>query len=180
MKRRWSGTLSWTTFLIFFAALFVVVGFTYPKEVRIVPLVIGIPTLILLIVLWAGEFYPDFARRIDAATLGRRKKKTVPVGMSPKGSEFTNWGPVLIIIAWVVIYYGLVFLLGFALVSPIFIAAFLVRKARMGKLAAGIYAVIGTVLIYVAMSGWIKADLWSGAIPRIIPDLLGGAIIPPL
>jgi len=180
MKKRWSGNLIWTTFLFVFVGLFVMVGRTYPKEVQIVPLVIGFPTLILLLILWLGEFYPDLTRWMDEATLGQRKKETMTMGMGRKGSEFTAWRPVLIIMGWVFLYYALVFLLGFALVSPFFIAAFLVRKAHLGKLTACIYAVIATVLIYVVMSGWIKADLWSGAIPRISPGLLGGSIIPPL
>jgi hypothetical protein len=97
-----------------------------------------------------------------------------------KGSEFTEWRPVLIVMAWVFPFFILVFLFGYALMSPIFIACFLIRKAGMRWPIAVASAIFSTALIFLLMEGLIDADLWCGAIPEIIPGWLGGAIIPEL
>ena len=81
---------------------------------------------------------------------------------------------------WVFLFFVFVFFFGFALVSPVFIALFLIRKASMRWHVSVLYAVIATLLIYVFMEGLINADLWCGAIPEVIPGYLGGDIVPPL
>ncbi|MBW1804401.1 MAG: hypothetical protein JRJ85_27170, partial [Deltaproteobacteria bacterium] len=84
------------------------------------------------------------------------------------------------IMAWVFLFFILVFLFGFALVSPIFIACFLIRKADMKWHVSFACAVFATIIVYLFMAGLIKADLWCGAVTVIIPGILGGAIVPPL
>jgi hypothetical protein len=162
-----------------FVILLLLTGFSYPREVRMLPFVVGFPTLLLLVILWFGGLYPGVRRRIEM-TVGRKKEEKADSNKGKKGEEFTDWKPVLIVMAWVFLFFILVFFFGFALVSPVFIICFLVQKASMRWKVSALYAVIGTVLIYLFMEGLINADLWSGAIPEIIPGYLGGAIIPPL
>lgn len=179
MKSQWTGDQNWVTCLLIFVVLLLLAGLAYPKEVRMIPFVVGFPTLLLLLFLWVGNINPVVGRWVEMAARGRRsgEKKS---GEPSKGSEFTEWGRVLVIMAWVFLFFAFVFLFGFALVSPLFIALFLVRKAGFRKGTALVYAVTATILIYLFMQGVIKADLWSGAIPSIIPGILGGAIVPPL
>ncbi|MFH1488263.1 MAG: tripartite tricarboxylate transporter TctB family protein [Pseudomonadota bacterium] len=179
MKTRWSGEQNWCTALMLFLILLLLAGFSYPKEVRMLPFVVGFPTLLLLVILWLGGIYPGVRRRIEMAGERKKDQKAVPDKVK-KGEEFTDWKPVLIVMAWVFLFFILVFFFGFALVSPVFITCFLIRKASMRWQVSALYSVIATVLIYVFMEGLINADLWSGAIPEIIPGYLGGAIIPPL
>jgi len=180
MKYQWTGSLTWITLLILLVAGFTLIGFTYPQEVQIVPLWIGFPSLILLVILWVGELFPQIMHRIIAARGSSQEKNSVGAAAVGNSSEFTGWRPVAVVICWAFLYFIFVFFFGFALVSPFFIAFFLVRKAQMRVPAAAIYSVIATALIYGLMTGLLASDLWSGAIPEIIPGILGGAIVPPL
>ena len=179
MKSQRTGELNWVTCLLIFVLLFILTGMFYPKEVRLIPYVVGFPTLVLLLFLWIGGFNPVVKRWVEIATRGQRggEKKSES---SAKESEFTEWRPVLIVMAWVFPFFILVFLFGYALMSPIFIACFLIRKAGMRWPIAVASAIFSTALIFLLMEGLIDADLWCGAIPEIIPGWLGGAIIPQL
>jgi hypothetical protein len=179
MKSRWTGEQNWVTCLLIFVLLFILTGMFYPKEVRLIPYVVGFPTLVLLLFLWIGSFNQVVKRWVEIATRGQRggEKKSES---SAKESEFTEWRPVLIVMAWVFPFFILVFLFGYALMSPIFIACFLIRKAGMRWPMAVASAIFSTALIFLLMEGLIDADLWCGAIPEIIPGWLGGAIIPEL
>ena len=179
MKSRWTGEQNWVTCLLIFVLLFILTGMVYPREVRLIPYVVGFPTLVLLLFLWISGFNPVVKRWVVIATRGQRggeKKSESPA----KESEFTEWMPVLIVMAWVFPFFILVFLFGYALISPIFIACFLIRKAGMRWPIAVASAIFSTALIFLLMEGLIDADLWCGAIPEIIPGWLGGAIIPQL
>lgn len=180
MKYPWNGSLTWITLLLLIVVGFIGFGFTYPQEVQFVPLWIGFPTLILLVILWVGEFAPQIKHRVNVAGGKSQSKNSVGAAATGNNVEFTGWRPVAVVICWAFLYFIFVFFFGFALVSPFFIAFFLVRKAHMKVPAAAIYSVIATALIYALMTGLLSSDLWSGAIPSIIPGLLGGAIIPPL
>lgn len=179
MKSRWTGEQTWVTCLLIFVLLLIVTGMFYPMEVRMIPYVVGFPTLVLLLFLWIGGFNPVVKRWVEMAVRGQQRveKKS---GKPEKGSEFTAWKPVLIVMAWVFPFFILVFLFGYALMSPIFIASFLIRKAGMRWPMAVASAIFSTALIFLLMEGLIDADLWCGAIPEIIPGWLGGAIIPEL
>jgi uncharacterized protein YqhQ len=179
MRKYWTGDQNWTTFLILFVLLLILTGFAYPKEVRMIPFVVGFPTLFLLLILWVGGFNPGFKRWVDYAVGEGQEEKEGPE-KSEKGTEFTEWKPVMIIMGWVLLFFIFVFLFGFALVSPVFMACFLIRKAEMRWHTAILYAIVAVGCIYALMEGIIKADLWCGAIPEVIPGWLGGAIIPPL
>ena len=180
MKTRWTGSQSWTTLLTIFVGGLILVGFVFPKEVRIVPFVIGFPTLILLIILWVGGFYPRVIHWVEGAMGDQRGGKSKDTGGAERSLEFTEWKPVLVIIGGIFIFYAFVFLLGFVLVSPVFMASFLIRKGGLNWLAAILYSAIAILLIYTGVTGLLKVDLWSGVIPSIIPGILGGSIVPPL
>lgn len=179
MRTRQTGEQHWITAALIFVVVLLLTAFTYPKEVRMMPFVVGFPTLVLLVTLRLGSFYPGILRRLEHV-LGEGKGKEKDLSQRKKDTEFTDWKPVLNIMAWVFLFFVFVFVFGFALVSPVFMACFLNRKAGMGWLKAGLYAVVAVVLIYMCMEGLIHADLWCGAIPTVIPGFLGGSIIPPL
>ena len=179
MKTQWTGAQNWVTFIILFVIVVILTGFKYPKEVRMIPFVAGFPTLFLLLVLWIGGFYPSMIHWIEDA-MGEQRGEKKDLKKVKKSTEFTEWKPVLIVMAWVFLFFIFVFLFGFALISPVFIACFLIRKAGMHRPAAIVYALVAMTCIYGLMEGIINADLWCGAIPEVIPGFLGGAIIPPL
>lgn len=179
MRGKWAGSLVWTAVMTVFVGLFILVGFTYPKMVRTVPLVIGLPTFALLLILLIGEFHPPVNRWLEKVLGGQAGGTRLGAG-ERKEQEFDEWRPFIVIIIWVFAFYILVFLFGFVLVSPVFIASFLIRKARMNRALAVTYALVATILIYSGMTGLLNVQLWTGAIPSLIPGILGGSMIPPL
>jgi uncharacterized protein YqhQ len=179
MKAQWTGDQSWVTLMGIFVLVLTLTGFSYPIEVGIIPFVVGFPTLLLLLILWIGGFYPGIIHWLEDA-MGEGQSKEKNPEKPEKSSEFTEWKPVLIVMTWVFLFFIFVFLFGFALISPVFIASFLIRKAEMRWQTSVVSALVATVLIYVFMEGLIKTDLWCGAIPEVIPGILGGSIIPPL
>lgn len=179
MKTLQTAEQHWITGVLLFVIVLLLTAFSYPKEVRLLPFVVGFPTLVLLVALKLGSFYPGILRWLGHI-MGEEQTKGEGPDQRNKSSEFTDWKPVLNIMAWVILFFVFVFVFGFALVSPVFITCFLIRKAGMGWLKAALYAVVAVVLIYLCMEGLIHVDLWSGAVPTVIPGILGGSIIPPL
>ena len=129
MKKSWTGDQTWIAVMILFVLLLILAGLVYPKEVKLIPYVVGFPTLFLLLFLWFGGFNSGIRRWVEMAVRGNGSGGKRH-GDSEKGSEFTEWGPVLIIMVWVFLTFLLVFLFGFALISPVFIACFLIQKAE--------------------------------------------------
>ncbi|PKN30878.1 MAG: hypothetical protein CVU64_01425 [Deltaproteobacteria bacterium HGW-Deltaproteobacteria-21] len=167
-------SLVFTAVMLFFVAVLLVTGMGYPFNVKIAPYTVGIPTLILLVILLLGELHPEW--RIGAG--GKQEGKSE--SKSEENSDFTSWAPVLNLFGWVFGFYGAVFLFGFMVATPIFLAAFLRRKAGMGWIAAVSSGILCTLLATWFVQGVFKIPLWLGAIPGVVPGILGGSIVPPL
>ena len=172
------GSLLFTVSVGGFIALLLWVGLGYPAEVQILPLVVGIPTLALIIVLLAGEFHPPVMQRLDSALddlWGGRQETTDPAMTQPASS----WGPVLRMMSWAIGFFAAVFLLGLFAVPPLFIVAYLVTEARMRLGAALLASLVASTCLYAGMA-LLRVDLWTGSIAELVPGILGGGIIPPL
>ena len=104
MKTKIHTTLVFTTLMLIMVAAMLVVGAYYPQDVRIVPFVVGVPTLIVLFLLWLGEIYPEqkIFNRIRLLEDTEKEKKDK--------SDFTSWGQVLNTLGWLLAYYILIFI----------------------------------------------------------------------
>ena len=172
------GSLVFTVSVGGFIALLLWAGLGYPPEVQVLPLVVGVPTLALTIVLLAGEFHPPVMQRLDSALddlWGGRQETTDPAVTRPA----SPWGPVLRMMAWAFGFFAAVFLLGMFVIPPLFIAAYLVTEARMRLVAALFASLVASTCLYAGMA-LLGVDLWTGSIAEIVPGILGGGIIPPL
>jgi hypothetical protein len=174
MKIQIRTSLVFTALMLFFVAVLLVAGLGYPYNVKIAPYTVGIPTLILLILLLLGELHPGW--RIGAGV--KQEGKTESQGQG--NSDFTPWGPVLNLFGWVFGFYGAVFLFGFVVATPVFLAAFLRKKAGVGWIGAVSSGILCTLLFCSFIQVLFKIPLWLGAIPRLVPGILGGSIVPPL
>jgi uncharacterized membrane protein len=174
MKLRARTSLIFTTLLLAFVTVLLVVGFSYPWNVKIAPFVVGLPTWVLLFLLWLGEVNPEWS-------LGKRNRgREHAAARRAEESEFTRWAPVVNTLGWIVAFYLLLFLFGFLLVTPVFLSAFLIRKGKVRPLKAIPVAVLTTLVSCGFVQGLFKIDLWLGAVPKLIPHILGGSIVPPL
>ena len=64
-------------------------------------------------------------------------------------------------------------------VPPLFVAVFLFMEAEMPPFRAIVCSLIASAALY-GGAILLRIDLWMGAIPKLIPGILGGSIIPPL
>ena len=67
MRVRRKGSLVCSLTLSLFVVILLVAAWQYPREVQLVPYVVGIPTLLLFMVLLIGEFYPTLMNWMESA-----------------------------------------------------------------------------------------------------------------
>jgi hypothetical protein len=166
-------SLFFTTFLLVFVTALLVVARDYPPNVRMAPSVVGIPTWILLFILWLGEVNPGWR-------LLNKKRVEGSIQAGEEEAEFTSWGPVLNVLAWIFLFYVFIFFFGFILVTPVFLTAFLIRKGEVRWRFAVPSAIFSTLIFWGLIEGIFKIDLWLGLVPEVIPGVFGGSIMPPL
>ncbi len=74
---------------------------------------------------------------------------------------------------------GVRFVAGFPVVTPIYVTLYLVLEARVRFIWAALIGVFVTALIVTGMT-MLHVEVWAGIGPEIIPDFVGGAILPPI
>ena len=75
MKSQWTGDQNWVTCLLMFVVLLLLAGLAYPKEVRMIPFVVGFPTLVLLLFLWVGNVNTVVRKWVEMAAGAQRSKE---------------------------------------------------------------------------------------------------------
>ena len=104
MKLRISTTLVFETLMLLVVGVMLVAATRYPHGVMLFPFVVGVPTLILLFVLWLGTVCPEWKG------LGRKgKSEGADAEKAFEDSDFTPWVPVLNTLGWIAAYYVLIF-----------------------------------------------------------------------
>jgi hypothetical protein len=76
-------------------------------------------------------------------------------------------------------FLAFVFVAGFPVVTPIYVTLYLVVEARVRFIWAALVGVFVTALIVTGMT-MLHVEIWAGIGPKIIPDFVGGAILPPI
>ena len=151
-----------------------VVATRYPHGVMLFPFVVGVPTLVLLFVLWLGSVCPGWKG------LGRKGKPEGPAAAKAfEDSDFTPWVPVLNTLGWIAAYYALIFITGFFAATPLWLIAFFFRKSNLSLPKSVLGGVVSSFAIIRTVQAF-GIELWPGAIPKIISRILGGGVVPPL
>ncbi|MFQ5850365.1 MAG: hypothetical protein ACE5JU_07210 [Candidatus Binatia bacterium] len=179
MRLHLKGSLVFSLLLTLFVVALLVTAQDYPEDVRLVPLVIGIPTVVLFTILLVGEFYPTLMQRMESTLEDLWGGQARGSGVKAVSQELTSWSSVIRVMSWAVAFFVLVFLLGFFLVPPVFVAAFLIREAEMRPVSAIIASIVASLGLLGGMT-FLRVDLWMGAVPELIPGFVGGSIIPPI
>jgi len=172
------------TALVFLVVLIMItISFTYRADVREIPLMVGIATLLLLLASFGVDFFPGKFRALEigieslwGGALPERSKD--PIRDDKTGS--INSVCVFQVIAWLIGFFVLILLIGFMFSIPIFLLTFLIFQGRT-KWLNGVVVTAGVcVLLYFSFLKALAIDVWPGMLPEIIPGILGGGIIPPL
>ena len=96
------------------------------------------------------------------------------------GMEAGSWWRVGIVYGWLVLYFGMTFVLGFYVAIPIFMALFLRLESRLIPIYAVGVTVAAGLPLYIIFRVVLDIPLWPGILPRILPGVIGGGTVPQL
>ncbi len=177
MKSRIDGAIVFALALAVFVIVILIATLNFPQQLRYTPFIAGGLTLVFLAVLLAGAINPRVLSWTETALqdmwgggAGGHKMEEVVEGPSP-------WPSVLRVMAYAVGYLLGVYFLGFFLMTPIFTALYLILDARVRPVTAICISMALSALLILALVE-LNVDLWIGVAPEILPDYIGGAIIP--
>ena len=173
MKIKIHTPLVFTTLMLVLIAAMIVIGANYPKDVRLVPFIVGTPTFIVLLLLWLRYTFPQ-SKILNSIVLLEATD-----GIKGANSDFTGWGQVLNTLGWLLAYYICIFIFGFIVATPVFLAAFFIQKTDVNVTKSILIAIISSFVI-IRFVNSLGIDLWLGAVPKFLPGIIGGSIIPPL
>ncbi|HSM42698.1 MAG TPA: hypothetical protein VK862_18250 [Afifellaceae bacterium] len=176
MKKSRTGETIFVLILIAGLAIFTFGSLSYVTELRTMPLIFGVAGILLLLLLLAGNHIPAL-RGISRA--GSPSVSAPPGGgekATPNSAE-PEWRDVLKVMAYMVGFWVAILFFGLTVTVPLLIAGFLIFEARVRAgyaILSGLIAVVVMVLSLNVMG----IDVWPGIMPEIIPDYLGGGLMP--
>jgi hypothetical protein len=137
------------------------------------------------LVLGLAFLAPVFARDIAAAVRGRPPQ---PAGAADRGAfggedegpQAITWGTIGEAALTLTGVFSAIFVLGVLLGTALAAWVILIWQSQLNFGKALIGAVLIGIMLPVAFALALDLTLWPGAIPQLIPDWVGGGLIPPL
>ena len=172
MKKVSIGRLIFVGLLVIFTLVMVLTSFSYFPKARLVPLVVGIPTLILAILAIIGEAYPKLLRSLDVNLKNFNGWDQDQEARLEELREMQFGRRVLIQFIWLIGFIILIYLVGFLIGIAVFAILFLKVYGKVGwiktlAIAAGTWG-----FIFFMFETFMKVALFKG--------VLFGAIVPPI
>ena len=174
-------TLFVEAFLMTIALSITLGSLQYAGNQRIAALIIGVPTIGLLALLMIAEATPRLSRATrafgaDADAAPGEEAQAGQAGQASAGA----WRRVGTVYAWLLFYFAAMFVAGYYVSTPLFMALFFVRESGLSLARAAGVTLLTSAAFYMLFEMLLNIPLWTGALPLIVPDLLGGGRIPPL
>jgi Tripartite tricarboxylate transporter TctB family len=173
-----STALTFIMFLIFTSM--VAISFDYPSKARFMPLVVGIPGIVLCLIQLAIDLF-----RSPAADTASSVGQSIAAASAPESShqeELPEFGPhtarqEVIMWSYFVSFIAGVILFGFYISVPIMLLTFLRRQGEASWKFALAMAVIATLALYLMFGRLLGIELHPGFVTRWVMHALGlGAI----
>src|SRR5660398_75889 len=124
MKKILTGNTLFTTLLLVFTSAVILISLGYAPEARLTPIIIGIPTLALGVLVLVGERYPKLLRQLDVSIM--EMSDSSGQGSSAEEAGRTEEAKkLMIMIGWMVGFFICIYLVGFLVGIPMFLFAFL-------------------------------------------------------
>ncbi|MFC1872571.1 tripartite tricarboxylate transporter TctB family protein [Chloroflexota bacterium] len=168
MKLKIKGSIWFTMLLVATVLLFVAMSFGYSEKARQIPLLIGVPTVILGILLLMSERFPKLIVMFnidlgDSKVAGDDKITSDEKQTQKKAIHFMGWLGAYVI---------LVLLVGFLVAAPIIIFLYLKYTGNISWIKTLLFTVIVVGIIeYAGFEILMKADMFKG--------ILFDAVLPP-
>jgi putative tricarboxylic transport membrane protein len=176
------------TLFFYLSLLAVVLGMIWaslalPYRARQLPLLIAVPTALLLGLSILLELKPGLIRRFQHRT--DAAFETVGGDGSEGGAssfaapELPPFRCFLIGGAWLSLMFVLVLFLGFLAATLVFVPCFLLVFARYPSWQIFLYTAVLFFVEWYGCDVLLGLSLWPGAVPQTIHHLLGGGVLPP-
>jgi hypothetical protein len=163
------GRLAFTALILLFVLFFIVTSFSYEHDARLIPLLVGFSTLVLVLAVLVNEIHP--VSIVEKMNVDWTKDLKVQES-SPKKKEKVSAKKLLIIICWIFSFFLFIFLFGFPISIALFTLAFLKIEGKVSWVKALLTAVIVSAAVFVIFEWAMGFGLFEG--------VLFGEIIPPL
>lgn len=163
------GLALFELFLLVVVAYFLVEATQYNSRARLVPILVGVPTLLLIAFQMAVDHIPVLERfrpaRVQIVSMDRempsRQKKAELSRSETLRREFTA-------LAWVVGLGVALTLFGFYVVLPLFLFSFLRFVAGLGWLRSLLLAALAAALLYLSFVQLLGVSFYPGMIIQTI------------
>ena len=173
MKNVQPAVLIVNVLLLVLAGTIVIASLQYDFRQRIVPLVIGIPTLVMLVAILLSDFSPRLNRILAMASLGSEQDAF-------SGDVAASWSRIFVIAGWLVALSIALFVFGFYVVVPLFLVAFFLVEAKTPAFVAVLSSLVVSAVLYVAFPYFLGIEIWPGITPKVMHGVFGGGLIPEL
>jgi Tripartite tricarboxylate transporter TctB family len=159
-------------------------SFKFTERARLLPLMIGLPTAVLLLVSLVRELKPDLVLRVQNWMAIFHSEETEDRNPAEFSSAVEQELPPLrsffIGGAWSSLLFVLVLFLGFLAATVLLVPCFLFVFARYAWWRVLLYTAVLFLVEWYGFELLLGLKLWHGSVPEIIPGFVGGGILPPL
>ncbi|MFC2009817.1 tripartite tricarboxylate transporter permease [Chloroflexota bacterium] len=163
------GSFWFTVLLLVIGMIFVLLSFNYKPVPRLIPFLIGIPTVMLTVLVLIGERYP---RLISVFNVGVTDvNKMVDRGAS-RISQKEEMKKVLTMLLWIGGLFILIFLAGYVIATTAFVFLFLKIHGRINWFITIAMALVMGGILYFGFETLMRINMFKG--------ILFGAYLPPL
>lgn len=154
---RLQGKVLFEAILAVFLAVLIVTSFSYQETARLIPLLIGVPTLLLVLVLLAADAVPNFGKALaftqrTGIAMGDTERKNVAqitaVAVEEHSEGFTvrSWR----LFGWLAFLALLLHYVSYVISIPLFVLLFMIIEAKERWLIA-ILTSIGMALFVLVL-----------------------------
>lgn len=177
MKPRIDGEFIFAAALGIFVLVILLVTSQLPPLLRYGPFIAGGLTFVFIVVLLAGKFHPGILSWTETALQDLWGGESASRKLEEAEEKPAPWAPVLRVMAYALGFMLGVYLLGFFVAPPVFVALYLIFDARVKPVPAIVFAfgLCGSAALTLAA---LNVFLWTGIVPEIVPGYLGGAVPP--
>ena len=146
---------SFTILILICAIAYVITATRYGPQARLMPLIVGIPAIILSIIQLIFDMTGWEMKKAETKT-----KLDIPDEHSILGKA--SGAQTFAVFVSLTVFFGLIYLVGFMVAIPIFLFAFLIVIAKKKILRSFIFSAAMTSVIYVLFIKVLQAQLYKG------------------
>lgn len=163
------GRLTFAVLILLFVLSIIVMSFRYDRDARLIPLLVGFSTLVLVLAVLVNDINPfSIIERMDVDWTRNFRTQE----FSPQKQERVGAKKFLIILCWTFGFFIFIFLFGFHISIALFTFVFLKSEGKVSWFQALLTAGIVSAAVFVIFDWAMKFELFKG--------ILWGEIIPPI